>query len=203
MAFVNDTWLDRTARFKRIKLIEKRIYKLERLRKAGALMPSQIDTLITDKREFIRLKRIHRAEHDVLYFGMEYFSEDGNPDNPDNLIPEGVNVINAAKFHRQLTGMLDDVTRGNVSRHIAWACPRRHAKTAWLSNIFLIHQIVFRHKRYIVLFSETTDTAGDFITWGRYQLKLNDKLRKDFGELLHVQASRNELDNKYEFITSS
>src|SRR5699024_11326791 len=71
------------------------------------------------------------------------------------------------------------------------------------SNIFLIHQIVFRHKKYIVLFSETTDVAGDFITWGRYQLKLNNKLREDFGELLHVQPSRNESDNKYEFITSS
>lgn len=203
MAFVNDTWLDRTARFKRIKLIEKRIDKLERLRKAEALMPSQIDTLITDKKELIRLKRIHRSEYDVLYFGMEYFSEDGNPDNPDNLIPKGVNVSNAAKFHKQLTDMLDDVTKGEVKRNIAWACPRQHAKTAWLSNIFLIHQIVFRHKRYIVLFSETTDVAGDFITWGRYQLKLNEKLRKDYGELLHVQASRNELDNKYEFITSS
>lgn len=173
MAFVNDTWLDRTARFKRIKLIEKRIDKLERLRKAEALMPSQIDTLITDKKELIRLKRIHRAEYDVLYFGMEYFSEDGNPDNPDNLIPKGVNVSNAAKFHKQLTDMLNDVTKGEVNRNIAWACPRQHAKTAWLSNIFLIHQIVFRHKRYIVLFSETTDVAGDFITWGRYQLKLN------------------------------
>src|SRR5690625_2254407 len=97
MAFVNDTWLDRTARFNRIKLIEKRIDKLERLRKAEALMPSQIDTLITDKKELIRLKRIHRSEYDVLYFGMEYFSEDGNPDNPDNLVPEGVNVSNAAK----------------------------------------------------------------------------------------------------------
>src|SRR5699024_904831 len=30
-----------------------------------------------------------------------------------------------------------------------------------------------------------------------------EKLRKDFGELLHVQATRNELDNKHEFITSS
>src|SRR5690625_7814376 len=91
---------------------------------------------------------------------MEYFSEYGNEDNPDNLIPTGVNMSNAAEFHRQLTDMLDEVTRGNVSRHIAWACPRRHAKTAWLSNIFLIHQIVFRHKRYIVLFSETTDKIG-------------------------------------------
>lgn len=149
------------------------------------------------------VKRIHRGERDVLYFGMTYFSEDGNPDNADNLIPEGVNVLNAAGFHRELTGMLDAVTRGEVSRHIAWACPRRHAKTAWLSNIFLLHQIVYRLKRYIVLFSETTDVAGDFITWGRYQLKLNEKLRDDFGEVLHVKPSMNELDNKYEFITTS
>jgi len=203
MAYIAGEWLDREARQKRIDLLEATNAKLNALKDAGDIMPSQLRTLLTNTRELIRLKRIHRAEHDVLYFGMEYFSEDGNADNPDNLIPAGVNVLNAAKFHRQLTGMLDDVTRGNVSRHIAWACPRQHAKTAWLSNIFLVHQIVFRHKQYIVLFSETTDVAGDFITWGRYQLKLNEKLRKDFGELLHVQPSRNELDNKYEFITSS
>src|SRR5690625_4571477 len=203
MANISGEWLDREARESRISLIEKTNAKLDKLRNLGTIRPSQVKTLVENKRELIRLKRIHRAEHDVLYFGMEYFSEDGNSDNPDNLVPAGVNVGNAAEFHKQLTDMLNDVTRGNVSRHIAWACPRRHAKTAWLSNIFLIHQIVFRHKRYIVLFSETTDTAGDFITWGRYQLKLNEKLRKDFGELLHVQASRNELDNKYEFITSS
>src|SRR5690625_519648 len=203
MANIGGEWLDRDARQSRIELIEARIAKLEKLRKKGALLPSQVQTLITDKRELIRLKRIHRAEYDVLYFGMEYFSEDGNPDNPDNLIPAGVNVDNAADFHKQLTAMLDDVTHGRVKRHIAWACPRRHAKTAWLSNIFLIHQVVFRHKRYIVLSSETTDTAGDFITWGRYQLKLNEKLRKDFGEILHVQPSRNELDNKYEYRTAS
>ena len=203
MAYIADKWLDRSARQARIELVETRINKLERLRKHGALMESQVRTLIADKKELVKLRRIHRAEYDVLYFGMAYFSEDGNPGNADNLVPEGVNVSNAAKFHRELTDMLDEVTAGNVKRHIAWACPRRHAKTAWLSNIFLIHQIVFRHRRYIVLFSETTDTAGDFITWGRYQLKLNEKLRDDFGELLYVQASRNELDNKYEFITTS
>jgi len=203
MANIGGEWYDRDARQARMKLIEERVSKLDKLRQADALLPSQLQTLITDKRELVRLKRIHRAEHDVLYFGMQYFSEDGNEDNPDNLIPAGVNVNNAAEFHRKLTDMLDDVTKGRVDRHIAWACPRQHAKTAWLSNIFLLHQIVFRHKRYIVLFSETTDVAGDFITWGRFQLKLNDKLREDYGELLHVQPSRNELDNKYEFITTS
>ena len=156
-----------------------------------------------DKRELVRLKRVHRAEHDVLYFGMTYFSADGNPDNDENLIPEGVNVDNAADFHKELAGMLDDVTLGKVKRNIAWACPRRHAKTAWLSNIYLTHQIVFRKRKYIVLFSETTDVAGDFISWGKFQLKLNDKLREDYGELLHVKPSMNELDNKYEYITTS
>lgn len=156
-----------------------------------------------DKRELVRLKRVHRAEHDVLYFGMSYFSADGNPDNDENLIPEGVNVDNAADFHKELAGMLDDVTLGKVKRNIAWACPRRHAKTAWLSNIYLTHQIVFRKRKYIVLFSETTDVAGDFISWGKFQLKLNDKLREDYGELLHVKPSMNELDNKYEYITTS
>lgn len=203
MAYVNGGWLDYDARAARIALIDARINKLERLHKAGALSSSQIDTLVADKRELVRLKRVHRGEHDVLYFGMEYFSADGNPDNDENLIPAGVNVANAADFHRQLCEMLNDVTKGRVTRNIAWACPRRHAKTAWLSNIYLVHQIVYRLRRYIVLFSETTDVAGDFISWGKYQLKLNEKLRADFGELLHVQPSRNELDNKYEYITTS
>src|SRR5699024_145535 len=150
MANIDGKWLDRDERARRIALIEKTNDKLEELRERGTIMPSQIKTLVANKRELVRLKRIHRAEHDVLYFGMEYFSEDGNPDNPDNLIPEGVNVSNAADFHKQLTDMLDDVTKGNADRHIAWACPRGHGKSAWLSNIFLAHQIVFKHKRYVV-----------------------------------------------------
>lgn len=153
--------------------------------------------------EIEKVERIHAGEYDVLRFGMTYFSEDGNPNNADNLIPSGVNAQNSANFHKELTSMLDDVSRGAVKRNIAWACPRRHAKTAWLSNVFLIHQIVYRRKKYIVLFSETTDVAGDFITWGRFQLKLNEKLRDDFGVLLHERPSKNELDNKYEYITTS
>lgn len=203
MAHINGEWFDYNARSARIALIENRSDKLAEIHKKGGLLPSQIETLLRDKRDLIRLKRIHRAEHDVLYFGMEYFSEDGNPGNGDNLIPAHVNVINAADFHKDLTAMLDEVTKGTASNNIAWACPRQHAKTAWLSNIYLVHQVVYRLRKYIVLFSETTDVAGDFITWGRYQLKLNDKLREDFGEILHVQPSRNELDNKTEFITSS
>ena len=203
MSLVDGVWLDYNARSARITLIESRVRPARALYEKGKLPIHLRDTFETDVNELKQLLRVHRGERDALYFGMEYFSDDGNPSNDENLIPEGVNVGNAADFHRQLCEMLNDVTKGHVKRNIAWACPRRHAKTAWLSNIYLVHQIVYRLRKYVVLFSETTDVAGDFITWGRFQLKLNDKLRADFGELLHVQPSRNELDNKYEFITSS
>ena len=203
MAYVNGEWLEYNARAARISLIEQRVDKLTALHKAGKLMPSQIETLIADKRELVRLKRVHRAEHDVLFFTYEYFSEEMNPENSSNLIPAGQTFIDAADFHRELCSILDDVTRGSITTNIGWSVGRRHAKTAYLSNAFLCHQIVYRLKKYIVEVSETTDVAGDFISWTKHQLKFNRKLREDFGELLYERPSQNELDNKYEFITTS
>lgn len=203
MAWVNGEWLDYNARSDFIRLLEQRAEKLEKLRQSGHALSHHIESLIETKKELLRLKRIHRGEHDVLYFALEYFSEDGNPDNDLNLIPAGINYENTAEFHRTLCRLLDDVVTGRQKEHVAWACPRGHAKTAYLSNIFLCHQIVYRHRRYIVEISETTDVAGDFITWTRYQLKFNKKLRDDFGELLDPRPSKNEVDNKYEFITTS
>lgn len=196
-------WLDYEARAKLISQYEEEQRLLTKLLTEGLAQETDLMRLEFLLDELERLRRIHRAENDVLFFGMEYFSEDGNPGNPDNLIPEGVNVQNSANFHKMLCGLFDDITKGIQTKNVAWAVPRGHAKTAWISNIFLIHQVVFRKRKYIVLFSETTDVAGDFISWGRYQLKLNDKLRSDFGELLHVKPSMNELDNKYEYITKS
>ena len=203
MANINGDWLDREARQNRIDLIEKTNAKLEKLRKLGTIRPSQVKTLVSNKRELIRLKRIHRAEYDLLYFMYEYFSEDRNPGNDANLIPARQTYETAAEFHRELCSILDEITRGNVQSNVGYSVGRRHAKTAYLSNGYLTHQVVFRHKRYIVEVSETTDVAGDFITWSRFQLKFNQKLREDFGALLHERSSQNELDNKYGFITTS
>lgn len=203
MAYLNGAWLDYNAREARIALIEERADKLEKLYRANKLMPSQIETLIADKKELIRLKRIHRAEHDVLFFTYEYFSENSNPENSSNLIPEGQTLAGAADFHRELCSILDDVTKGSIYTNLGYSVGRRHAKTAYLSNAFLCHQIVYRLKKYIVEVSETTDVAGDFISWTKHQLKFNKKLRDDFGEILHERPSQNELDNKYEFITNS
>lgn len=203
MAWVNGEWLDREARAARIELVAEHARKLRALYDAGKATQAHVDALLADIEELKRLKRIHRAEHDILYFALEYFSEDGNPDNDSNLIPAGVNYENTAEFHKTLCDLLNDIVTGKQKEHVAWACPRGHAKTAYLSNVFLAHQVVYRHRKYIVEISETTDVAGDFITWTRNQLKFNEKLRQDFGELLDPRPSKNEVDNKYEFITSS
>ncbi|WP_281202669.1 phage terminase large subunit [Cytobacillus kochii] len=139
----------------------------------------------------------------MLYFTYEYFSDEMNPDNETNLIPKGQVYSGAADFHRTLCSLLDDITAGNQTSNVAWSVGRRHAKTAYLSNSFLCHQTVFRHQKYIIEVSETTDVAGDFIKFTQQNLKFNEKLREDFGPLLHPKPSMNEVDNKYEFITSS
>jgi predicted phage terminase large subunit-like protein len=203
LAYVDGRWLNREERAERIALIEERAKKLRQLYESGRAAEYHVDTLRQDIAELKRLKRIHRAEVDLLYFVYEYFSEEGNPDNPDNLIPAGQTLDNAADFHRELCRLLDEITLGRVNTNVAWVVGRGHAKTAYLSNAYLCHKVVYRHKRYIVEVSETTDVAGDFIQWTRNQLCYNDKLREDFGPLLNPKKSLNETDNKYEFVTAS
>ena len=203
MCLLDGKWLNYDERADYLASLKEERGLLRKLVVAGHATNSDLDRLEILLDEIDRVARIHRGERDVLYFGMEYAGEDGNPGNGDNLIPDGINVKNAADFHKELCGLLDDVVSEKFEHNIAWAVPRGHAKTAWLSNIFLLHQIVYRLKQYIVLISETTDVAGDFSGWSRFQLKHNEKLRKDFGELLDVRPSRNETDNKYEFITTT
>jgi predicted phage terminase large subunit-like protein len=203
LAFTNDTWLARPQRQERIDLLTERARKLKALHDSGKTTESHIETLLADMAELKRLKRVHRAEHDLLYFMHEYFSEEGNPGNPDNLIPAGIALDDAAEFHRTLCHLLDEITTGKQSTHVAWSVGRGHAKTAYLSNGYLCHQVAFRLKQYIVEVSETTDVAGDFISWTRNQLKYNDKLRADFGVLLHMQKTLNEKDNNVEFVTTT
>lgn len=176
---------------------------MKALYESGRATEHHTDTLRDDIAELKRLKRIHRGEYDMLYFSYEYFAEEDNADNPDNLIPRGQAYEDAASFHRELCGLLDDITRGSVDTNVAWSVGRGHAKTAYLSNAYLCHEVVYRRKKYIVEVSETTDVAGDFIQWSRNQLCFNDKLREDFGILLHPRKSLNDTDNKYEYVTAT
>lgn len=169
--------------------------------KAGNDTPSDRSRFITIDEQIQQLERINSCEFDVAKFAVEYFSDDANPENDENLIPSGVNYDTMSAFHKEFSEMLSGIAKGDEDTNIAWACPRSHAKTAYGSNIFPIHQAAFKHRTFIVVLSETVTVAGAFIQWGNRQLKFNRKLIEDYGLLLYERPSNNEIDNKEEYVT--
>jgi predicted phage terminase large subunit-like protein len=204
MAWVNGDWLAREQRQQRIELLTERVRKLAAAIKLGKATDYHIDTFRKDKAELIKLKRVHRAEVDMLYFFYEYFSEARNPGNPDNLVPTSrIDMDDAPDFHVKLSRILDSVSNRNRTARIAWAASRGHAKSAYLSNAFPVHEIAFRKRRMILIISETNSGSKKFIKWVAGQLKYNLKLREDFGVLLHEQKMQNEKDSEDAFLTTN
>lgn len=193
--------LPRKERLKLQQLLEKERSIYIELIKQGVATESDRQKFMDVDRQAEQARRINECEFDVAQFAIEYFSDDANPENDENLIPSGVDLNTMSTFHKELCGLLSDITVGKKKSNVAWACPRQHAKTAYGSNIFPIHQAVYKHKRFIVVVSETSDMASAFITWGNHQLKSNDKLITDFGRLLHEKPSMNATDNKDEYVT--
>jgi predicted phage terminase large subunit-like protein len=204
MCWINGEWLARERRQERIDIITERIRKLATAIKAGKASDYHIDMFRQDKAELAKLKRVQRAEVDMLYFFYEYFSEARNPGNPDNLVPTArVDMDDAPDFHVKLSRILDSVSNRNRTARIAWAASRGHAKSAYLSNAFPVHEIAYRKRRMILIISETNAGSMKFIKWVAGQLKYNLKLREDFGVILHEQKTRNEKDSEVAFLTTT
>lgn len=162
----------------------------------------EVSAIVRELEDLTRLYRILRSYYDVLYFAYEYFSDDRNEENNTNLIPAGVGLEDAPMFHAELCEKLSEV-RENPTKKIGWGAPRGHAKSAYLTNIFPLHAIIYEYKKYIIIISETVSMSQNFIEYISSNLKENPKLRGDFGEILSVNARHNEEDNKESFITHS
>lgn len=147
--------------------------------------------------------RIARSEYDILYFKYEYFSDDRNPDNDDNLIPAGVSIEDAPKFHIDLCHKLEEQSLYKPTKNICWAAPRGHAKTMFNSNTYPIHELVFNKRQFILIISETANLSATLIRYIAEQLKYNEKLRADYGELLSPSKQLNDIDNNEMFETTS
>lgn len=167
----------------------------------ASLTPSdyeELDKLIADLE---RLRRIHRAEKDLLYFAWEYFSEGQNPENGGNWESFDIkSVEEAAAFHREICADIDEVSNVNKNAKIAEAAPRSHGKSSYLSKATPLREVVFRKRKYIIIISETPTVSGPNLDWIASQLKSNKKLREDFGALLSPKQQENIKDNSSEFI---
>ena len=209
MAFINGRWLGREERAERINLLMKRIRKLRKLHNLGKATEYHIETLIEDAEELKKLKRIQRSEIDMAYFMYEYFSDERNPDNEDNIImhaPDGTKhdpIEKIAPIHEEFFGLCDYVSTEKIDAKLAIAAARGHSKSGIFSGGFPIREIVFRKRHYILILSETDTLSKKLIAWINLQLKHNQKLREDFGELLSPKTNLNIKDNEEAFATHS
>jgi predicted phage terminase large subunit-like protein len=174
--------------------------KLVELAQSAPLSPEGIADYVEYGKAIKRDYRVLRGEYDLLYFAYEYFSDGYNAENDNNLIPDVYTVETAPDFHAELCEILNSLNFDPIQK-IGWSVPRGHAKSAYLSNILPVHQIVYNKRKYILIVSETDGMAQRFVEWVGNQLKYNEKLREDFGELLSQNKMQNEKDNQEEFVT--
>lgn len=167
----------------------------------SALSPSEFEELAEHIDELERLKRIHRAEVDLLYFALEYFSETHNPNNSGNWDGfELGSTDDAPEFHREICESIDEVSNVTKNAKIVRAAPRSHGKSSYLSKAAPLREVVYRKRKYIILISETPSVSVPNLEWIANQLKGNERLRQDFGPLLSQKQQLNPKDNSSEFI---
>ena len=188
---------------KGIEIIKAEITKYKSVKKRREMAEKYAQDIAILEKEY----RVNRSAYDVLFFAYEYFSDDRNPDNDNNLIPKGAKLEDAPEVHRELCEMLDDIAWDNHSGKVCYSMPRGHAKSTFVSNVFPIHQCYFDcatdgGRKYILIISETEDLSTKFVEYINSQLKYNEKLRSDFGAIMDTSKFNNTKDTGMEFVTT-
>lgn len=192
---------DPVFRKERLETVEETVDLMTEAHDKGLLPENQLGDLLEFMEELKTLRRVDRCADDVLLFTYEYFSDERNPENENNLIPRGVDIHNAPNFHRELCELLNNVSNVEVDKRVAFGAPRGHGKSAYLSNVFPVHQVAYGLRRYILILSETDSLSKKLVEWVGDQLKYNQKLRDDFGEILSPSKGKNDRDNQEAFLT--
>lgn len=123
-----------------------------------------------------RASRLARAAADPLWFFRaylpHYFSRD------------------CAPFHRELIDLL--AARGRAVVPVVVAAPRGFAKTTLVSFGYVLHQVLFAQRRFVVIASDTADLAGDLTGYLRLELTHNQRLLQDFGPRCQVRGGQDD-----------
>jgi predicted phage terminase large subunit-like protein len=96
-----------------------------------------------------------------------------------------------ADYHIKVMRALEDLRPG---RHLQLLLPREHGKSTVVSLCFLTWNIVFRKKKHILLVSSTSENAQKFLGKINQELRSNELIRRDFGDLTgHEDVGRKEV----------
>lgn len=92
-----------------------------------------------------------------------------------------------APFHYELVAALErrpTLGDSTVVLPVARVAPRDFAKTTITSFGYVLHQIVFKLRRFIILISDTQDLASDLTGYIYLELCFNERIKHDFGKLV-------------------
>jgi predicted phage terminase large subunit-like protein len=157
------------------KSLNKKIGKAEFRRKAQEILGylrSEYDPFKDDTPE-VQTKRKNRALSDPFYFFRTY-------------LPHYFNT-KFAPFHYELVASLErrpSLGDSTVVKPVVVAAPREFAKTTITGFGYVLHQIVFKMRHFILLLSDTQDLASDLSGYIYLELCYNERLKRDFGKLV-------------------
>jgi predicted phage terminase large subunit-like protein len=117
-----------------------------------------------------REQRLKRAEADPLYFCRTY-------------LPHYFSHAPAV-FHYELVRFMEE--RGEVVTPAVVAAPREFAKSTVCSFGYVLHQICFAKRHFIIIGSDTEDLASDLTGYLYMEMLYNERLQQDFGELVRA-----------------
>lgn len=89
-----------------------------------------------------------------------------------------------APFHYELIELLGrrpDPGKGEVVVPVAVAAPREFAKTTITSFGYVLHQMLYKKRRFVIIASDTQDLASDLTGYIYLELLMNDRILADFG----------------------
>jgi predicted phage terminase large subunit-like protein len=137
-------------------------------------MSQQNNDTISIDRKFILFKRKHLCKFSL--FRKYYFPS--------------YNKKPSAPFHKELSSILSDMSAKRGVK-TAIAAPRESAKSTVVSLQYVIYCICYRLEQFIILLSNTSDQASNFLNDIKHELEKNDKLIKDFPDVCETGKKPN------------
>lgn len=106
--------------------------------------------------------------------GFEYFVK--------NYFPHYLRHQNQSLMHEYLFAQLPAMLKSPRSESYALAAPRGEAKSTIVTRLFSLYCAITSQKRYIVIISNTSDQAAEFLAAIKTELEANPRLKIDFPE---------------------
>jgi len=179
--------------------IQKKMTKKDFRNNADAvLMNLNLEVLpFADENGGLQESRKRRAEHDPIYFCRVYLPHYFN-NPPAAFHHELIQLLEQRPGHSGSKGLRNKKKNTDEAvKPVVIAAPREFAKTTICSFGYVLHQICFGKRRFIIIASDTEDLASDITGYIFLELVYNDRIRQDFGEL--VKSTRTVDD----FVTSN